>query len=138
MGLVQRNSAQAEEIAHNRTTIDGFKATVSKLEAELATLKMEDTKQLRKRLQSKSERVTELERELAKKPTTITAPVPPAVHGLSALLNAKLRRKLQQDGTKATVEDSEQKITVEVDTSPPKARPAPTSAPTSGEVIPGV
>jgi chromosome segregation ATPase len=106
MKLVTRNSAQAEEIENNRTTIEGFKATVAKLDAELSTLKMEDTKTLRKRLHAKTERVQELEREVAQlkaAPRPVVAPT--EMQRLSAMLSKQLRARVGADAPSAQVEE---------------------------------
>lgn len=113
IGLVGRNAKLTEELDMTYVTKNLFESLNTGLKKELESLKMEDTKQLRKRLQTKTERVIELEKELAvAKSKHASGPVPPAVPGLSALLNAKLRRKLQQDG-KATVETADETVTVE-------------------------
>lgn len=97
MGLVRRNSSQAEEIANNRVTIDGFIASTEKLNAELASLKMEDAKSLRKRLQTKTQRVVELEQELARERAAKTARAELPVMTADALQN-KLRNQLRRNG----------------------------------------
>jgi DNA repair exonuclease SbcCD ATPase subunit len=118
LGLVTRNSAQSTEVEGLKAALERRRVSEEALAAELATLKMEDTKQLRKRLQSKSERVVELERELKElKSRPAAGPVPPAVPGLSALLNAKLRRRLAQDEQAAAP--------APVPEAPPPAAPQP-------------
>lgn len=72
-------------------------AAVEQLKKELSSLKMEDTKSLRKRLQTKSERIEALEREnmqlkSAPKEKLVVSPVT-----LQNMLNQKLRRRLNPE-----------------------------------------
>lgn len=72
--------------------------TIERLKEELGTLKMEDTKQLRKRLQAKTERCEALEREneqLKKAPRPQV--VPTSQIALQNLLSNSLRRRLKED-----------------------------------------
>jgi DNA repair exonuclease SbcCD ATPase subunit len=130
LSLVGRNSTQSVEISGITDALERRRISEEALAAELSSLRMEDAKQLRKRLQVKTERVTELEREVAQlKAKPASGPVAPTVPGLSALLNAKLRRKLAKDG-KATVETADEVVTIERETQAP---PGETSAPAASQ-----
>lgn len=112
-GLLTRTQNVAAELEHSnrryvasinelRDTVAQLKAEKAPLEAELTSLKLEDTKNLRKRLQAKSQRVEELERENAQlKKAPAPAPVPVSPQALSSMLNVQLRKKLEEDGRKA-------------------------------------
>lgn len=79
-------------------------ATVDGLMKELESLKMEDTKSLRKRLQKKSEQLVEAEQQIAKLKSERVVGANGAVfskEGLASLLNTQLRRKVEEDGKKA-------------------------------------
>jgi DNA repair exonuclease SbcCD ATPase subunit len=116
LGLVGRNAKLTEELDLTSASKNLSESLNTGLKKELETLKMEDVKALRKRIQTKTARVEELERELAQaKSRTPAGPVAPAMPGLSAMLNAKLRRKLQRDG----------KVTVETAIEPPAAPNTP-------------
>jgi uncharacterized membrane protein YccC len=95
LGLVGRNGKLTEELDAAYVTKNLFESLSTGLKKELESLKMEDAKALRKRLQTKTARVEELERELAQaKSRTPAGPVAQTMPGLRAMLNAKLRRKL--------------------------------------------
>lgn len=106
VGLVQRNSAQSAELDKQRDAIDEFIVLTTAQNNELNSLKMEDAKNLRKRLQTKTQRVTELEAELAQTKraavNAVSAALSPA--GLTNMLNSRLRAKLRADDEKASPE----------------------------------
>lgn len=102
LGLVERNMKLVTEVAGLTEALERRRLSEEKLSAELASAKMEDTKQLRKRLQVKTQRVEELEREverLKRAPASSAVPVSP--QALREMLNTQLRRKLEQDNKRA-------------------------------------